>query len=1339
MDTERNLLFGVVAFQHGAVAADGLAETCADWAAHPAEPLAELMVGRGLLTLEQKAEVEQAVAAELATHGDDPRAALAAALDGRSLVALATATGADTGLRMAIAALGQTDAGLGSAIATLGKTGDEASLGLGLAVAAPPLANPPGGHVVLGTLSPGEAESRDRYTLTHLHARGGMGRVWLARDAALGRQIALKELRPDQADNPVVCSRFLYEARITAQLEHPGIVPVYELGGEQAPYYTMRFVRGRTLSEAIRSDHKRRAAGESDSVGLVELLTAYVGVCQAVAYAHARGVIHRDLKGQNVVLGDYGEVMVLDWGLAKRVGPDQAAEAVQGSAGAASAAPVPEAATNVTCATDGFTLPDRPDALSGAVLNGDGLPLPAQPIAATVVASDPGSGSGPGSNDSARPGSGSGPRVVRESGAGPEGTMQGQLLGTPAYMAPEQAKGHHDRVDHRTDIYGLGAILYEILTGQPPFVASQTKEIIRKVCQEAPTPPRQIVATIAPGLEAICLKALAKEPSDRYATAGELAQEVRRWLADEPVRAYPEPWARRAGRWARRHRSAVAAAASLLIVATIALGVGTLLIARERDEAEAQGQQARQAVHLLTKVAEVGFDERLDPLQKEFLEDALAYYEKFTSRSSGDPAVRREHGRAYQQMGDIQRKLGRLADGEHSYRRSAELLMPLAAGGPAGAGRDASQVLARTRTLLGDLLVRRGADKGQAEDLYRQALEAQRVLADGAKAPTAIAEARLRLGQTLKSQADLIRLDGGFARAKPVYDQAIAELERAHAADARRGEIRTELALAVDARGWIHRELGEVPQAEGDYRRALELLEKLVAEFPTVPRHREVLAKVCNSLGILETETGRMADAEAHLRRQVPLTRRLAEDFPDQPEYRRILARALTTLGNVLHQQGQAGDAEPILREAIALNSAISAKAPDDVLVRFHLAMSHHDLGELLMKQGNAVAALASYLKAQAINTALVTEFPDRPRYRSDLASNLDSLALALDASGQPKVEETFRAAEKIYEGLVAAHPDNVDYRIGQATCLRNQGVVLAAAGRREQAGATYRRALALLETKDAEPRPVDWLRKQAELLSNLGVLHVPGAEAAFRRSIALSEGLVAAKPGAAHDRHNLAIAQNNLAELLVERQRLPEAGSLLTQAVAHLETLAADAPNSVELQSHLGIVLAQRGKWLDRDGKPAEAKIALGGAIEHQRLAVRLSKNAPACRRALAGHLIDLAEVHRKLGSYEEAARLALEVPTSVPMANRAQACYDAAQVLARLVAQLGVDAKLSQPDRDRLTRNYLTRAVVLLREAIDAGPTLAEQVKADPDIKALGSRPEFRTILNNLVNAGP
>ena len=272
MDADRDLLFGVVALQKGAVDADHLTESCAAWVTKPTLPLANLMVDRGLMTDEQRIELEKIVALELEAHGGDPHITLAAALD--------------TPAREAIGKIAF-----------------------------------PGGHAVLEALSPAE-ESRDRYTLTRLHAKGGMGQVWLACDRALHRLIALKELRPDRAGNSAACSRFLHEAKITAQLEHPGIVPVYELKDGETPYYTMRFMKGRTLSEAIRDYHKKQATRSASSVGRIELLTAFVGVCQAVHYAHSRGIIHRDLKGQNVALGDFGEVVVLDWGLAKRIGPD---------------------------------------------------------------------------------------------------------------------------------------------------------------------------------------------------------------------------------------------------------------------------------------------------------------------------------------------------------------------------------------------------------------------------------------------------------------------------------------------------------------------------------------------------------------------------------------------------------------------------------------------------------------------------------------------------------------------------------------------------------------------------------------------------------------------------------------------------------------------------------------------------------------------------------------------------------------------------------------------------------------------------------------------------------
>jgi eukaryotic-like serine/threonine-protein kinase len=304
----------------------------------------------------------------------------------------------------------------------------------------------------------------ERYSLTRLHASGGIGRIWLARDTAFGRNVALKELRPERAALAAHRTRFLQEARITGQLEHPGIVPVYELAlrsDDQQPFYTMRFVRGRTLSEAARAWHQTRVRTQGEMLGLVPLLNAFVTVCNTIGYAHSHGVIHRDLKGENVVLGDYGEVVVLDWGLAKLVNRTEE--------------------------------PDDPSVVVDDVSSNDlGL------------------------------------------------TVQGQAMGTPAYMAPEQAAGRLDLIDRHTDIYGLGAILYEVLTGRPPFSGADMHEVLRKVREDQPLLPREQWAEVPPALEGICMRALAKSPSDRFASAVDLATAVQGWQEIERREAQEE-------------------------------------------------------------------------------------------------------------------------------------------------------------------------------------------------------------------------------------------------------------------------------------------------------------------------------------------------------------------------------------------------------------------------------------------------------------------------------------------------------------------------------------------------------------------------------------------------------------------------------------------------------------------------------------------------------------------------------------------------------------------------------------------------------------------------------
>ena len=1181
-----------------------------------------------------------------------------------------------------------------------------------------------GVHVLLDASSPAD-QGRDRYTLTELHGRGGMGQVWLALDKALGRLIALKELRPGQADNKALRSRFLYEAKITSQLEHPGIVPVYELGQGEEPYYTMRFVRGRTLSAAIRDYHAKRDARESNSIERIELLTAFVAVCHAMAYAHSRGIVHRDLKGQNVALGDFGEVMVLDWGLAKRVAPGQVSSGdgceVDLTIASDEPAAEPGAATTVssragTGESGDSTITDsnavRDDSPSNSTLMTDG-----------------------GASQPAAPSSSSQQLPDSPSATEHQPSVEGQILGTPGYMAPEQALGQHDRVDERTDVYGLGAILYEILTGRPPFLGFANADIIRRIREESPTSPRKINPAVEPGLEAICLKALRKQPDERYLSASELAQDMQRWLADLPVRAYREPWTSHALRWARRHKTIVAAAGGLLATAAIALAVSATWVAILRNEAEAQGQQARHAVQLLTKVADIGFDDQLDPLQREFLEGALAYYEQLTSRTVRDPTVQEEHGRVYQQMGDIERKLGRFPQSALHYGKAIEVLEPLVKLKSVGA--EAARALARSRTLLADLLVRSGDDRGRAEGLYNQALAAQKPLAI---APAATALDLLRLGQTIKSQADLLRLNGRFSQAKPGYEQAIAALEKARTADPRHPEVRNDLAIATDARGWIDRELGDVKAAEQDYRGALAVLETLLAEFPTSPRYRESLARVCNSLGLIEQSTGRLSDAEAHFRRELPLVERLVQDFPDRPEHKRELARTLMNLGNVLGDLGRSEEAEPTLVRAVELNSAIAATNPRDVQVRLDLTKCDNNLGELLRAKGEIQQALTCFAHARSISEKLVDEFPDKPRYREALAGTLTNVAIALQSVDPAKSEATHQTSLTMYEKLVAEHPDNIDYRIGEARCLYNLGPLMAASQRHDKAEDMYRRALAVLDIKNAGATSRECLRQRAIVLINFGGLQVelkrPEAEVTLVHAIGAFESLAARPSPTLEDRQNLAIAHANLGNFLVDVGRLEDAASHFASSVAGFDSLVAEHPRSLAAQSFFGMVLEMQSRWLDSSGKLEEAKRALASAISHQRQAVELGQNADIYRERLGSHMLELAWIDLELGADDEAAKIALDLPKTVPSASRPRACFDAARVLARLVSHQGADASRDRAEFDTLTRNYIGRIALYLREAIDTDPKLAAPIKADADIKRLVARPEFREVIHALVD---
>ncbi len=297
-----------------------------------------------------------------------------------------------------------------------------------------------GSDVLLGTPS----SKRGRFRVLRRHKSGGLGTVHVARDEELNRDVALKEVRPEYAEIQAARERLQVEAEITGGLEHPGIVPVYGLGihDDGNPFYCMRFIKGQSLKDAIAEFHASKAQLPASLLNLKlrGLLGRFINVCDAVGYAHCRSVLHRDLKPGNIMLGKYGETLVVDWGLAKATG---------------------------------------------------GLPQ-------TVT-------------DTEMP-------IIPKSGSTAAPTVAGSAMGTPDYMSPEQAAGDLDHLGPATDVYSLGATLYCLLTGRPPITGATLSEKLERAREGRFATPSQIDRWVPKALEAICLKAMARIPGDRYAS-----------------------------------------------------------------------------------------------------------------------------------------------------------------------------------------------------------------------------------------------------------------------------------------------------------------------------------------------------------------------------------------------------------------------------------------------------------------------------------------------------------------------------------------------------------------------------------------------------------------------------------------------------------------------------------------------------------------------------------------------------------------------------------------------------------------------------------------------------
>jgi serine/threonine protein kinase/Flp pilus assembly protein TadD len=666
-------------------------------------------------------------------------------------------------------------------------------------------------------------------------------------------------------------------------------------------------------------------------------------------------------------------------------------------------------------------------------------------------------------------------------------TVTGDLLGTFRYMSPEQALGRRGVVDQRTDIYSLGATLYELLTLEPVHDGRDRQELLRQIADESPRPPRRLNPAIPADLETVVLKALDKEPEGRYATAQELADDLRHFLEDEPIRARRPTLLQRVGKWARRHRPVLAAGVAVLLLGMAGLAVGVVLIVRQRDEARAQRllaqqqrERARRAVDVMyTEVAEkwLANQPHLQELQRRFLLEALQYYEEFAAEQDADPAVRHQAGVASRRVGDIQFRLGKPAEAEAAYARAISIQAELAARFPAVT--EYRYELAASQTNRGALLLEIGRS-AEAEQALRRALPVQEQLASDS--PTE-PHHRRSLAGTWNNLGMVLAATRRPQEAEHAFHQAAGLLEELTAETPANPKYRQELANSANNLGLLLAARGRPQEAEQSYRRALALREKLLEEFPTVPRYRRDLASTKNDLAGLFQSRGRPREAEQAWREALPLLERLVAEFPVATDYRLRLAGTRNNLAILLRECGRYAEAEQAYRQALADQERLAAESPGMSRFRHELAVCQGNLGNLLAKTGRTGEAVRAYRQAGALLERLAVELPGVTDYGMQLAHSHINLALQLEESNQPReAESAFRQAVTVLERLGARRPDMPHYQHDLAVCLGYLGDLLRHDGRAEEAAQACRQAVAWAQ------QAVERTPKDGECCSALGV-----------------------------------------------------------------------------------------------------------------------------------------------------------------------------------------------------------------------------------------------------------
>jgi tetratricopeptide (TPR) repeat protein/tRNA A-37 threonylcarbamoyl transferase component Bud32 len=880
------------------------------------------------------------------------------------------------------------------------------------------------------------------YQLGGVHARGGLGRILKARDRRLARPIAIKELlRSDEAHH----ARFVREAKITARLQHPGVVPIYEAGRwpNGQPFYAMKLVAGEPLSAVI--DGRPRV---DDRLALLPKLLA---VAETMAYAHSLRVVHRDLKPSNVMIGDYGETVVIDWGLAKDL--------------------------------------DEPD------------------------------GAAPAAGDAAFAGSS-------------DLTETGQVLGTPSYMPPEQARG--EPVDARADVYALGAMLYHVLAGASPYRAGAAPGSPPRTVLQGP-PPRlaSVVDGVPSDLAAIVDKAMARDPAARYEDAAAFAADLGRFTSGRLVSAHRYGVAARLFRLVRRNWVAVTAASIGLALVVVSVLIGVSRVVAERDVARSQRRAAEELIAYM-----LGDQQKsLKALGKiDLLEGAgrkvIEYYDQLAAHGLEDyDRVRRAV--ALEIMGSTYREQGHFPDAIATYRAALSERASLLASAPTLSERidrlkqladghaalstvafdaiDPDLALASARTAQ-QLLAPLAAVRPEDEALRRSLAHIHSAIGDAAKQrrdlPTARDEyhAALAILEGLPAAesgidrdlpvarsrvADVIEQMGDPAAAAVIYRQAVESFRRIAAAAPDDRVHQHTLGYALLGTADAELAAGDVDAALASYTAAAEIEEKLVTFEPANGEWQMVWYFTLRGLAACAIRRGDLATGRKTQARELAVAQRMVDG--GHSEWLIFFIETQERIGRVASGAGDVAAARAAYQAiADAAARAVDRETTIPLAVRLRwLAEGHSYLGDVANAHGEPAVAEREYRAGVAAIERELALKPDDDQVRHILYDVMGGLAEAMLEQGHAAdAEPVARRALAIAESISAEHTARDLQIAGKASIQGILARALVGLGRRDEARALYDRAIETLTGLEASGRmrPA-WAHISAELTAQRAAL----------------------------------------------------------------------------------------------------------------------------------------------------------------------------------------------------------------------------------------------------------